>query len=118
MAKKKDAVKILDHITGDDRALRRTIAEDRLNLNIAQMIHDQRIAAGLTQAALARLVGTTQSVIARLEDADYGGHSVRMLHRVALALHGKLHVSIVGAPATSRKRQIVRRTTARKTGSR
>ena len=39
--------------------------------------------AGLTQAELAKKVGTTQSVIARLEDAEYAGHSLRMLKRVA-----------------------------------
>jgi hypothetical protein len=31
-------------------------------------------------------VGTTQSVIARLEDADYEGHSLRMLARIASAV--------------------------------
>jgi len=117
MHRTKDAVKILEHVTGDDRALRRTIAEDRLSLHIAQMIHAQRTAAGLTQTALAKLVGTTQSVIARLEDADYGGHSVRMLHRIAQALHGRLQISIVGATAGSRKRGNARRTPARKTGT-
>ena len=117
MHRTKDGVKILERVTGEDRALRQTIAEDRLNLHIAQMIHNQRTAAGLTQAALAKLVGTTQSVIARLEDADYGGHSVRMLHRIALALHGTLQVSIVGAPAASGKRGSARRTPARKTES-
>jgi transcriptional regulator with XRE-family HTH domain len=59
------------------------------------MIHDKRAAAGFTQSELAKLVGTTQSVIARLEDANYEGHSVRMLFRIAQALNAKLEVSIV-----------------------
>jgi hypothetical protein len=33
-----------------------------------------RTAAGLTQFQLAKLIGTTASVVCRLEDADYEGH--------------------------------------------
>ena len=42
--------------------------------------------AGLTQAQLAKLVDTSQPVIARLEDADYYGRSLTLLHRIAMAL--------------------------------
>ncbi len=51
--------------------------------------------AGLTQTELAKKVGTTQSVIARLEDAEYSGHSLTMFERipitcgVALKLHAE-----------------------------
>lgn len=96
MAKSKHAVKILDRLTGEDGSLRELIAEDRLNFQVAQMIHDKRVAAGLTQAELAKLLGTTQSVVARLEGADYEGHSLSMLHRIAQALQGRLEVKIVG----------------------
>ena len=41
---------------------------------------------------LAELVNTTQSVISRLEDADYDGHSLSMLNRIAEALKQKLTV--------------------------
>ncbi len=51
--------------------------------------------AGLTQAKLAELVGTTQSVISRLEDADYEGHSLSMLQRVAEALHRRIDIRFV-----------------------
>jgi predicted transcriptional regulator len=46
----------------------------------------------LTQAQLAELIGTTQSVISRLEDADYDGHSPTMLSRIVSALNQKLTV--------------------------
>lgn len=49
----------------------------------------------LTQQQLAKRIGTTQSVIARLEDADYEGHSRGMLYRIARALDCSLSVAFV-----------------------
>lgn len=95
--KQRDATRILDRLTGDDARLRRMIAEETLNARVARMIHDARRRAGLTQAALAELVGTSQSVIARLEDADYRGHSLSMLQRIAAALGRRLEVALVRA---------------------
>ena len=43
---------------------------------------------------LARIVGTPQSAISRLEDADYKGHSLTMPGRIALALDQKLSASL------------------------
>ena len=88
----KDALQILDRITGNDPQLREGIAEARANLQVAQLIFDTRTAANLTQQQLADLVGTKQSVIARLENADYEGHSLTMLNRIARALHQRLEV--------------------------
>jgi hypothetical protein len=45
-------------------------------------------------------VGTTQSVISKLEDADYEGHSLSMLKRIGTALHKGLEVRFVPEPAT------------------
>lgn len=95
MAKTKDARKILDRITGQDEELKRLIEEETLNMKVARMIYDARTKAGLTQQQLAQRVGTTQPVIARLEDADYGGHSLTMLHRIANALNGQLEIHLV-----------------------
>lgn len=49
---------------------------------------------GLTQAELVKMIGTTQSVISRLEDTDYEGHSLALLQRIAAALGRKLEVSM------------------------
>ncbi len=67
---------------------------ERVNADIARTIYDIRMDAGLSQKELARLVGTTQSVISRLEDADYEGHSLSMLKRIAKAVQKKVTVLI------------------------
>lgn len=67
-----------------------SLQAERVNAEVALLIHDLRKDAELSQKELAELVGTTQSVISRLEDADYEGHSLSMLHRVADALKQKL----------------------------
>ena len=90
-----NALKILDRITGDDPALRALIEAETLHAQVARMIYEARTQAGLTQQELARLVGTKQPVIARLEDADYNGHSLSMLQRIATALHQRLEVHLV-----------------------
>ena len=90
-----DATEILDRMTGDDSELRDMIAEEAVQAQVARMIYDVRKAAGLTQKQLADLLGTKQSVIARLEDADYQGHSLGMLKRIAEVLHQKLEVRFV-----------------------
>jgi ribosome-binding protein aMBF1 (putative translation factor) len=103
VARTRDALKILDQVIGHDPQLRRTIAEERINADVARMIYDERSKAGLTQRELAELVGTKQSVIARLEDADYQGHSLSMLNRIAAALNRALIVRM--APAPTKRRQ-------------
>lgn len=94
MAKTTDAVKILKQRLGNTRELGEMIAEEKLNVKVAGMIYDARTEARLTQAALADLIGSKQQVIARLEDADYEGHSLSMLQRIARALGRTLEVSM------------------------
>ena len=65
------------------------------NAEIARKIYDLRKAAGLSQRALAELVGTTASVICRLEDADYEGHSLAMLQRIASAVNKRVEIRFV-----------------------
>ena len=88
--KTSDAGKILDRAIDKDRKLQKFVAAARINAEVAQLIFDARTGARLSQKQLAALVGTTQSVIARLEDADYEGHSLSMLQRIAQALNRRL----------------------------
>jgi ribosome-binding protein aMBF1 (putative translation factor) len=59
----------------DDPERKASLERERVNAEVAQIIHDLRTEAGLSQKGLADAIGTTQSVISRLEDADYNGHS-------------------------------------------
>ena len=95
MAKTSDAVQILKRRLGNAPETQEMIAEEKLNVHVARMIYGARTEAGLTQKALADLVGTRQQVIARLEDADYEGHSLSMLQRVAKALGRQLSIELL-----------------------
>ena len=63
-----------------------------MNAEVARTIYELREQAGLSQKELADRVETTQSVISRLEDADYEGHSLSMLNRIAKALNQQVQV--------------------------
>ena len=95
MAKTRNALRILQRVTGTSEPLMAAIAEAKVNLDVAQMIYDARTKAGLSQSELAALIGSKQPVIARLEDADYQGHSLTMLRRIAAALEQRLEVRLV-----------------------
>lgn len=73
----------------------RDLEDARANEEIARKILELRTAAGLTQSRLAGLIGTTPSVISRLEDADYEGHSLGMLRRIAGALNQRIEIRFV-----------------------
>ena len=66
-------------------AYRKVFARTLHQIDLALLVREMREDAELTQAELAKKVGTTQSVIARLEDAEYAGHSLTMLERIASA---------------------------------
>jgi transcriptional regulator with XRE-family HTH domain len=89
---------LFDRYVGDDpeqvAAYERTVAD----AHVARQIYQLRTEAGLSQRELAARVGTTASVICRLEDADYDGHSLAMLRRVAAAVGKRVEVRFV--PAT------------------
>ena len=63
------------------------------SFSLAQMIYELRIEAGLSQRELAERMGTTQSVISRLEDGGGTGNRVDTLARVAKALGRHLVIS-------------------------
>ena len=87
-----DALEIIEKMNRTDPEIQEMVAEASINAQVAQLTYEARIKAGLTQQQLADLVGTKQSAIARLEDADYEGHSLSMLQKIARALNQKLEI--------------------------
>lgn len=89
----RDAVSVLHgRYVKDDSERKAALQEERVNAEVARLIYDIRTNAGLSQQQLAELIGTTQSVISRLEDSDYEGRSLSVLDRIAQALNQKLTV--------------------------
>ena len=95
MKKTTDALEIMKDMIGDDPQLQQMCNEATINAHVAQLIYDARTEAKLSQAELAKIIGTTQSVVSRLEDADYEGHSLSMLSRIAKALNREVKIDLV-----------------------
>jgi DNA-binding XRE family transcriptional regulator len=91
-----DAIEILHrrYYKGKPERLK-ALEEARVEDEIARKIYTLRTKVGLTQRELAKLVGTSASAICRLEDADYEGHSMAMLKRIAAALNKRVEIRFV-----------------------
>jgi DNA-binding XRE family transcriptional regulator len=91
-----DAVEILHrrYVRGDAEKLAE-LEIIRADDAVARKIYYLRTKAGLSQRELAKMVGTSASAICRLEDADYEGHSLAMLNRIAEALHRRVEIRFV-----------------------
>ncbi len=83
---------LYDRYVGEDRKQVEEFEEVALNAEIARKIYDLRTKAGLSQRELAKRVGTSASAICRLEDADYEGHSLLLLKRIADALDVRVEI--------------------------
>ena len=84
-----------DRYIGNDPKQIEEYEQEVLNAEIARKVYDLRTKAGLSQRELARRVGTSASAICRLEDADYEGHSLFMLKRIAEALDKRVEIRFV-----------------------
>ena len=107
MAKRKrsgttDAVQILYRRYYKGRPARlKALQAARTGDTVARKLIALRLSAGLTQRQLAKLVGTSASAICRLEDAEYEGHSLAMLSRIASVLKQRVEIDFV--PVTGGK---------------
>lgn len=86
---------------------RKTFARTLQRIDLALLVREMREDAGFTQTELAKRVGTTQSVIARLEGAEYAGHSLTMLVRVAAACGVGLRLRAEKKPNFEREVELV-----------
>ena len=88
---------LYDRYIGHDEKLIQAFEEELFNAEIARKIYDLRTKVGLSQRELAKRVGTSASAICQLEDADYEGHSLSMLKRIAEALDKRVEIRFVSA---------------------
>jgi len=84
------------------------IEVESLNAEIAMMVYEARTRARLTQRQLADRIGTQQSVISRIEDADYDGHSLALLNRIAKALRKTVRIEFQEIENKTRAKKTVR----------
>ena len=104
MRNKDDLDRTIEEALKRDQSLAEGLERADRAWDIAFQIYDLRKKARLTQTQLAKLVGTRQSNIARIEAADYTSYTFKTLEKVAKALQAKLQIKIV--PETKSLAQI------------
>lgn len=93
--KKDDLDRLTEKLLKQDPTLKEEFDKAGRAWDIAFQMYDLRKKTGMTQARLAKLVGTRQSNIARIESADYTGYNLKTLEKVANALKARLEIKIV-----------------------
>ena len=109
MKKTSDAYEILhsSFIKGKP-TMEAMLKEEAQRLKLAAWLRKIRENAGISQTELAKRIGTTGSVISRLEDPDYEGHSLKTVQRIASALGMGLELTVVkGTGKKCRRTQAV-----------
>ena len=76
-----------------DKKVKKAYDELEPEFAIIQKIIEKRLKAGLTQAQLAKKIGTKQSAISRIEQGSYNP-SLAFLVKLSKALDAKLKISI------------------------
>ena len=78
-----------------DPEFRKLYKEEEVKFSVSQKIRQLREKLGMTQQSLAKKVKTSQSAIARIESADYEGHSLSKLEEIAKALGASLIIDFI-----------------------
>lgn len=79
----KNALEILKQRAEKNPKLLAAYIEEKRIYDVACKIRECRKRHKLTQKKLATLIGTKQSVISRLENAEYKGHSLNILKKIS-----------------------------------
>jgi ribosome-binding protein aMBF1 (putative translation factor) len=94
MAKLKDFKTLKDQWLKDPE-VRKEYDALKTEFKLAEEIIRARAKAKMTQAELARRIGTKSTAISRLESPNYGKASISMLKKVAQALGCELQIRLV-----------------------
>lgn len=92
-----DALDVLKHRYGGDPDFEEGVALAREQLAAAPLVYDARNQAGLSQSQLAERIGEEQSVVVKLEEADYEGQLLPLLRKIDHALNLGLELKFVSA---------------------
>lgn len=103
MAKTVEGIEMTDFISNDGIKSAADYRHSTVNARVAQLILNTRIQTGLSQRKLAQMIDTTQSVISRLENASYKGHSLSMLSRIAQAMEYEVRIDFVHTKTSQTK---------------
>lgn len=85
-----------------DSQFRQGFEEEAQKLAIGEQLSRLRQEAGLTQAQLAKRIGSTASAISRYENADYDRYELRTLQKIVRACGGHLAITMAPGPNTHR----------------
>jgi DNA-binding XRE family transcriptional regulator len=71
--------------------------EERQALKLAMKIAELREKKGLSQQQLAKLMGTSQQAISRIESGEYEGFTLKTLEKIAEATGMRVKIEFVAA---------------------
>lgn len=80
-----------------DPEFKKHYQEERQALILAMKITELRNQKGLTQQELAKLMGTSQQAISRIESGDYEGFTLKTLEKIAEATGMRVKIEFVAA---------------------
>lgn len=80
-----------------DPEFRAHYQEERQALKLAMKITKLREKKGLSQQELAKLMGTSQQAISRIESGDYEGFTLKTLKKIAEATGTQLEIEFIAA---------------------
>ena len=73
---------------------RKAFQQEYAKLSVGEQLLRLRLEAEMTQAEVARKVGTTASAISRYENAEYDRYELQTLRKIVEACGGALHISM------------------------
>jgi HTH-type transcriptional regulator/antitoxin HipB len=79
-----------------DPKFRKGFEEEYEKLSIGEKLVRLRLQSGLTQAQVAKRIGTTASAISRYENADYDRYEIKTLRKITEACGGQLRLVFQG----------------------
>jgi DNA-binding XRE family transcriptional regulator len=80
-----------------DPEFKKHYQEERQALKLAMKIAKLREKKGLSQQQLAKLMGTSQQAVSRIESGEYEGFTLKTLEKIAEATGTKVKIEFVAA---------------------